>query len=99
LEEVVVTAEKRAETIDSTPLSITALSMTKLQDAGVNTVSELVSAVPDLQIHTLGIGDFVGVTIRGGFKSCVLYAKETLLYRLCRWDLYRSGSGFHERTI
>jgi len=62
---VVVTAEKRAETIDSTPLSITALSMTKLQDAGVNTVSELVSSVPDLQIHTLGIGDFVGITIRG----------------------------------
>jgi iron complex outermembrane receptor protein len=65
LEEVVVTAQKRAETIDSTPLAITALGMTQLQDAGVNTISELISAVPDLQIHTLGIADFVGITIRG----------------------------------
>src|ERR1700722_19806271 len=65
LEEVVVTAQKRAETIDSTPLAITALGMTQLQDAGVNTISGLISAVPDLQIHTLGIADFVGITIRG----------------------------------
>jgi iron complex outermembrane receptor protein len=65
LEEVVVTAQKRQETVNNTPLAITALGMTQLQDAGVNTVSELTASVPDLQIHTEGVVDFVGVTIRG----------------------------------
>jgi outer membrane receptor protein involved in Fe transport len=65
LEEVVVTAQKRQETVNNTPLAVTALGMTQLQDAGVNTVSELTASVPDLQIHTQGIVDFVGITIRG----------------------------------
>ena len=65
LQEVVVTAQKRAETVNNTPLAVTALGMTQLQDAGVNTISELTSSVPNVQIHTLGVVDFVGVTIRG----------------------------------
>jgi iron complex outermembrane receptor protein len=65
LAEIVVTAQKRQETVNNTPLAVTALGMTQLQDAGVNTVSELTASVPDLQIHTEGIVDFVGVTIRG----------------------------------
>src|SRR5882757_3710543 len=65
LQEVVVTAQKRAETVNNTPLAVTALGMTQLQDAGVTTVSELTASVPNLQIHTQGIVDFVGVTIRG----------------------------------
>jgi len=65
LEEVVVTAQKRQETVNNTPVAVTVLGMTQLQDAGVNTVSELTASVPDLQIHTLGVADFVGVTIRG----------------------------------
>src|SRR5882757_5364037 len=65
LGEVVVTAQKRTETVNSTPVAVTALGMTQLQDAGVNTVSELTASVPNLQIHTIGIVDFVGVTIRG----------------------------------
>ena len=65
LEEVVVTAQKREETVNNVAVAVTALDMTKLQDAGVNTISEMTSAVPNLQIHTLGIADFIGVTIRG----------------------------------
>ena len=65
LEEVVVTAQKRAETVNNTPLAVTALGMTQLQDAGVKTVSNLTSSIPNLQIHTLGQNDFVGITIRG----------------------------------
>ena len=65
LEEVVVTAQKRQETVNNTPVAVTALGMAQLQDAGVNAVSDLTSSVPNLQIHTLGQNDFVGVTIRG----------------------------------
>jgi iron complex outermembrane receptor protein len=65
LEEVVVTAQKRQETVNNTPLAVTALGMTQLQDAGVNTVSELTASVPNLQIHTIAVDDFLGITIRG----------------------------------
>ena len=37
LEEVVVTAQKRQETVNNTPLAVTALGMTQLQDAGAYT--------------------------------------------------------------
>jgi len=65
LEEVVVTAQKRQETVNNTPVAVTALGMTQLQDAGVTTVSELTASVPNLQIHTIAVDDFVGITIRG----------------------------------
>ena len=65
LAEVIVTAEKIAEPIDATPAAITALSMTQLRDAGVFTVPDLASTVPDLQVHTAGADAYFGVTIRG----------------------------------
>ena len=65
LQEVIVTAQKRPETVNNTPLAVTALGMTQLQDAGVNTVSQLTASVPNLQIHTIGVVDFIGITIRG----------------------------------
>jgi iron complex outermembrane recepter protein len=65
LTEIVVTAQKFAETVNTTPVAVTALGMAALQDAGVNAVKDLTSAVPNLQIHTMGAEDFVGITIRG----------------------------------
>lgn len=65
LTEVVVTAQKRAETVNTTPIAVSALDASQLQNAGVNAVRDLTSAVPDLQIHTIGIDGFIGITIRG----------------------------------
>jgi iron complex outermembrane receptor protein len=65
LEEVVVTAEKRTELLSKTPIAVSALNMSQLQDAGVDAVSGLTSTVPDLQIHTVGVDGFFGVTLRG----------------------------------
>lgn len=65
LQEVIVTAEKRKQTIDTTPIAVTALSGTQLEARGITSVSGLASHVPDLQVHTVDVDGYFGVTIRG----------------------------------
>ena len=48
LEEVVVTAQKREETVQDVPISITALSETDLERRGVQNVGDLINAVPNM---------------------------------------------------
>lgn len=63
LEEIVVTAERRATNIQSTPMSITALTGESLERAGVRDASDLMFHVPNLTMaHDSGVGI---VTIRG----------------------------------
>src|SRR5579883_759060 len=65
IEEVLVTASKRSETLSKSPLAVSALSQNQLQEAGVVGIKDLTSAVPDVQIHTIGVDSFVGITVRG----------------------------------
>jgi iron complex outermembrane receptor protein len=65
VQEIVVTAQKRSETVSKVPLAITALSMDQLKSAGVTDVKGLAAIVPGLQIQTVGVDSFVGVTLRG----------------------------------
>lgn len=51
LEEVVVTARKREENIQETPLAVTALSGDDLKEAGIENVADLSKSVPSLQIN------------------------------------------------
>ncbi len=51
IEEVVVTARKREENIQETPVAITALSGDALREQGITTTSELSKSVPSLQIN------------------------------------------------
>lgn len=48
LEEVIVTAQKRAERLQDVPLAVTALSGDMLADAGINDTGSLVSMTPSL---------------------------------------------------
>ena len=50
LEEVVVTARKRAENIQTTPLSITAMSPAELQQENVHDLTDLRGLVPNFEI-------------------------------------------------
>ncbi|MDB6084636.1 MAG: TonB-dependent receptor, partial [Gammaproteobacteria bacterium] len=50
LDEIVVTARKREETINDVPVSITALSGTALERAGVSNIEGLIGTVPGLAI-------------------------------------------------
>jgi len=65
VEEVIVTASKRSELLSKTPVAVSALDTNQLKDSGVVTLKDLTSAVPDVQIHTIGVDSFVGITIRG----------------------------------
>ncbi len=69
LEEVVVTARKREENIQETPLAVTALSGDDLRDQGIENVNDLSKSVPSLQINK-GQGNQIyirGIGERSGF--------------------------------
>lgn len=50
VEEIIVTAQKREESLQDTPISIAALSSRALENKGINDVTDLRSAVPGLQV-------------------------------------------------
>lgn len=52
LEEIIVTAEKRAEGLQNIPLAITAILGESLENAGVKDVGDLVQVAPSLQFGT-----------------------------------------------
>jgi len=52
LEEVVVTAQKRAESLQDTPIAITAFTSSALADKGVNDISEIANFTPNLVFDT-----------------------------------------------
>ncbi len=50
IEEIVVTAQKREENLQDTPISIAALSSRALENKGINDITDLRSSVPSLQV-------------------------------------------------
>lgn len=61
LEEVVVTAQKRAERTQDIPIAVSALNETALRDSGFDSVSDLGQMVPSLQFGNFGPVAFVAV--------------------------------------
>ncbi len=55
LEEVVVTAQKRAESLQDVPISVSAVGGEKLADAGIEKVADLTAYVPNLHMTETGI--------------------------------------------
>jgi iron complex outermembrane recepter protein len=74
-EEVVVTAQKRASTVQATPISITAVSGQELQDRGITNFTSLASSVPSVSMKTEGPGqteiEMRGMTSSGGNSATV----------------------------
>jgi len=50
LEEVIVTAQKRTESLQDVPISVSAIQGDKIQEAGINNMAALADYVPNLQI-------------------------------------------------
>ncbi|EED34911.1 TonB-dependent receptor [Luminiphilus syltensis NOR5-1B] len=69
LEEIVVTAQKRAASLQDTPIAITAFTASALQDKGVNDISEIAYFTPNLVFDTTspigGVSSGAAVFIRG----------------------------------
>jgi iron complex outermembrane receptor protein len=55
LEEVIVTAQKRTESLQDVPISVTAIQGAKLQEAGIANMSALADYVPNLTISDAAV--------------------------------------------
>jgi len=74
-EEVIVTAQKRASTVQETPISITAVSGEELQDRGITNFTSLAGDTPGVSMKTEGPGqteiEMRGMTSSGGNSATV----------------------------
>ncbi|MFT5575671.1 MAG: iron complex outermembrane receptor protein [Bermanella sp.] len=64
LEEIIVTARRQVENLQTTPVAVSALSASILEEAGISTITDVKQVVPSLQITTSG-GKVPTVYIRG----------------------------------
>jgi iron complex outermembrane recepter protein len=75
LAEVVVTAEKRTSTVQTTPISITALTGKDIEDKGIYDITQIVDSVPGVSMRYSGPGqtelEMRGMTSAGGNSSVV----------------------------
>ncbi|MCB1699690.1 MAG: TonB-dependent receptor [Pseudomonadales bacterium] len=66
LEEVIVTARKRDENLQETPVAVTALDATALRDAGVKNLSNLNQIAPNIEVQSAnGNSGAANIYIRG----------------------------------
>ncbi len=70
LQEVVVTAERRATDVQSTPIAVTAVSGDQMQALHLDTISDLQTTVPSFQSNDEG-GFFNSINIRGMGNSAI----------------------------
>lgn len=61
LEEVVVTAQKRAQSLMDVPISVSAIDGGKIQDAGIQRAEDMTAYVPNFQINQDPIGDKINI--------------------------------------
>ncbi len=101
LEEIMITAQKRIESLQDVPLSVIALSGEKLDDAGVEDLHDLTAHIPNMHFTETGIG--TQVRIRGigsensqGFEQSVgmyidgIYHGRAQLFRTPLFDMERA---------
>jgi iron complex outermembrane receptor protein len=63
LEEITVTAQKRAENLQDVPISMTALDGERMEEAGVSSFSDLSSLVPNFEVAENAVNTII--TMRG----------------------------------
>lgn len=69
--EIVVTARRRAESLQSVPVSITALGTEQLQNSTVQSLNDLTSLAPGLRFSSEGGGGVSSLSLRGLSKTPV----------------------------
>ena len=63
LEQVIVTAQKRPETVQKTPLAITAINGEEIRESGIRNLKDLTGLIPNVQINQNAAA--TEITIRG----------------------------------
>jgi outer membrane receptor protein involved in Fe transport len=73
LEEVVVTAQKRAESLQDVPISVSAMSGEKIAEAGIPGFQDFSAYVPNFNVTSNAIGDVISIR---GIQSGILASVE-----------------------
>ncbi len=76
LEEVIVTAQKRTESLQDVPISVNAVSGAKMEEAGITNLQGMTAYVPNLTMNQAGIGTIIAIRgissgINQGFEQSV----------------------------
>ncbi|MDG2304572.1 MAG: TonB-dependent receptor [Candidatus Binatia bacterium] len=71
IEEITVTARRREEFLEDTPIAVTALSMASLQNSNVTRIDQIQQLVPNLTIQSGGSAQVAQIVIRGVGSSGV----------------------------
>jgi iron complex outermembrane recepter protein len=75
LQEIVVTAEKRASTVQDTAISMTAISGDAMREQGISNLNDVILAVPGISMRTAGPGqtelEMRGLSSSGGASPTV----------------------------
>jgi outer membrane receptor protein involved in Fe transport len=100
LEEIIVTAQKREESLQDVPISLNAVTGVKMEQAGITNLEKLTAYVPNFSMNQTGISN--ALTVRGissgvnqGFEQSVgmyvdgIYFGRGQLTRLPMFDLQR----------
>ena len=85
LEEVIVTAQQRAQSLQDVPVSVVAIDAEKISDAGIVNLQGLSEYIPNFSINNTGIS--TTVTMRGissginaGFEQSVGMYNDSVFY-------------------
>lgn len=65
LEEVIVTAQKRAQSLQDVPITVNAVGQEELLNAGVEEIVDVTKLVPSLHVLTTGLPSRTSIRIRG----------------------------------
>ena len=101
LEEIVVTAQKRQESLQDVPISVAAVSAERLEDTGVDDIEGLTTLMPNIHFTQTGISTQVRVRGIGsdnsqGFEQSVgmyvdgIYYGRAQLFRVPMMDMERA---------
>lgn len=81
VEEIIVSARRRAELLEETPISVSVLSDQMLQDTGTTQLNDVQNLVPNLTIFRTSSGQTISIVTRGvGNFPFVYYDQGTPLY-------------------
>src|SRR4051794_180231 len=69
LEEIVITAQKRAELISKAPLAISAVNQQNMDELGITSAQSLVTTVPNFQISANGYTPQLSIRGIGNFSG------------------------------
>jgi len=85
LEEIIVTAQKRVQSLQDVPISVNVMAGEKIGEAGISKIEDLQSYVPNFTMSETGIGTNIymrglGSGINQGFEQSVGLYKDGAYY-------------------